>query len=423
MRMVSGTLHHAAFRRLLAARVLSGFGSYMQVVASGWVVYQLSQSAMAVGVLGFLSLIPSLVGSPAGGWLADRFCPRKLATALSVLSAAGPAALAVLAFTDSLTVPLIYVFTVVGAIPHAVALPVKSIVTPYSVPKELRKTAVSDLSAANGIAELLGALTGGLLVSVVGPGPAYLVNAGSEVVNAALFHFSPVLQQSCDRARAMRSGGLLSGLAAGWQYVIVRIALLGSAAYFAVVAPIQSLMPKIAAAHNESAMTLGILLGAISVGALIGNQVVRRLIHQMQSATGMTVAALSISGLASLGLSVSPTIVSDVAFLIPVGFAWEMVFVAGTTSVQLEVPADIAGRMIGVYYLIIAVALALGALAVGWLFDTVGVDPSLLLIGAGSLLVALGLFVTARHARPVPCQDALAPSEPRIKNSSATGHR
>ena len=68
-----------AYRRVFFARAVSSAGSYMQVVAASWLVYHLTNSAIAVGVLTSLALGPALVGGPIGGVLADRYDPRRLA--------------------------------------------------------------------------------------------------------------------------------------------------------------------------------------------------------------------------------------------------------------------------------------------------------------------------------------------------------
>jgi predicted MFS family arabinose efflux permease len=81
-----------------------------------------------------------------------------------------------------------------------------------------------------------------------------------------------------------------------------------------------------------------------------------------------------------------------------IGFAWEMVFVAGANAVQLDVPNEIRGRMVGLYYLLVAGSAAIGALLIGYLFSTVGVESSLIVGGAVGLLGAILLIVRLRRS-------------------------
>ena len=66
-----GTWAYGAFRRIVFVKAFSSFGTSMQLVASGWLVYNLTGSAMSVGILALVSLGPSLFGSPIGGILAE----------------------------------------------------------------------------------------------------------------------------------------------------------------------------------------------------------------------------------------------------------------------------------------------------------------------------------------------------------------
>ena len=98
---------YRSFRRLLFARSLNTVGNSVQIVAAGWLVYHLSGSALNVGLLGVVALASSLLGSPLGGVLTDRFAVRRMAVALLLLQVIPAAVMAILAFSGSLTVPLI----------------------------------------------------------------------------------------------------------------------------------------------------------------------------------------------------------------------------------------------------------------------------------------------------------------------------
>jgi predicted MFS family arabinose efflux permease len=395
----AGTLHYQSFRRLLAAKFLSGLASLMQTVAAGWYVFHITGSAAAVGFLGVLALGPALVGAPLGGLLADRHCPRRLSLLFSLLSAVGPFLLAVAAFSGNLTLPVIYVGVLLSALPQAVAQPITQLVIPYAVPPALRHRAVTDLSAGYGASQLLGALLGGVVVQFAGPGPAFLLNAVSYLVNAWVYRRSPELQASCDMARVDRSATLRSGIAVGWTYSIVRLVALGAVAFFAFVAPLQQLMPKLAAARSGEAMLLGVLLGALSVGSLLANQVVRRWDMSSVVEGRVMLIGLLLACLGSFVLSRQAGVAQDLLCLLAIGFAWELVYVSGRTAMQLEVPAVLSGRLVGVFFLLVSVATAAGSLVMGWLFDALGVDATLVLAAALTGISAAALAWDRRGVR------------------------
>lgn len=172
----------------------------------------------------------------------------------------------------------------------------------------------------------------------------------------------------------------------------------GGVTFFALVAPIEQLMPKLATAHGEGAMMLGILLAALSVGAMVANPFVRRSTTTTTSSSFTLAAGVVLASCASIGLGLVAGLVTDLILLTLVGAAWEMVYVSSSGALQLDVPRDISGRMVGVFFLIVAGALALGAVAVGFLFDEFGVSTTLLGIGCSTLVIGLLLMVFHRRA-------------------------
>jgi MFS family permease len=383
---------HQAFRRLAFARAVSSFGSWMQNVAAGFLLYALSGSAMLVGLLAAVALGPSIVFAPLGGALADRFCPRKLLIVFSYLEVAGPLLMAVAAATGNLSVAVIFVGVLLNQVFASMANPIFAIVSQHSVPAELRHTAVADLSVVYQLTVFGGAILGGTIVAIVGPAWAFGANAASYVIVGTIILMSPMLQAACDAARASGDGFILSGTREGLRIPLVRGVLLGAATFFVLVGPIQSLMPKIAAEHGESAMYLGFLLTGVAVGALIANPIVRRRVTDGPTAWRAIAIALIICGPATVLLGFSSALWSDLMLLAVIGFTWETLFVSGSAAMQLDVPMHIRGRMIGVFYVAVTGCTAAGALLMGWLFTDLGVEHALWLLGGVTFLMSLGLY-------------------------------
>lgn len=389
-------MSYVAFRRMLVARFVSGMGSWMQTVAAGYLVFKLTGDAMQVGILAAIALGPSLVGAPAGGALADRYCPRKLTTAFSSILALPPLVLALFAYSGALTVPIIYVCVFVLAVFHSMNQPIMQIVIPFTVPKRLRHDAVADVSAVYNVAQLLGAILGGTVVALVGAGAAFMANSLSYVFVAVVLMLSPVLQRSCDLARHRNDGRKAPARARdGLGLEIVKVVAFGAGVFFLLVAPIEQLMPAIAAEHGEDAMYLGLLLASICLGAVIGNPIVRRLVSDARSAELTLMLGVILCGPAIFLLGLSRSLVSDMAILVAIGICWELIFVSGNSSLQLDVPEQIKGRMIGLFYVLVSGCAALGALLMGFLFDHIGIEQSL--FGVAALIVLVGLSLRVRH--------------------------
>lgn len=401
-------MSYPAFRRIMGARVISTMGTWMQNVAAGFLIYQMTGSAMLVGLLGFCALGPNLIGTPIGGALADRYCPRRLVILFSSLEVLPPLMLGIAGLTGHLSVPLIFVGVIALACIHSMTSPIQQLIIPFAVPDDLRHAAVADTSAAYSIGTLVGTAAGGTIVELIGGGAAFTINAVSNLIVALVFATSPVLQRACDLARESKGGNIFKGVRRGWRLQIVQTVMVGSVLFAILIAPLQMLMPKIAADHGESAMLLGFLLGVIGIGALLANGRVRRWAHDGPSGARTLLLGVSICAAGTVLLAVSPWLATDLLVLMVVGFGWEVTYVSGASTVQLDVPEEIRGRMVGMFFTLATGAAALGSLLMGAMFQDLGVAQWLVISGATALAAVLLIRFRLRHGmRMIPMHDTV----------------
>ena len=392
-------------RRVFFARAISSAGSYMQIVAATWYVYSLTGSATAVGVLSALALGPAIVGSPIGGALMDRYDPRRLAIVLSVCQAVPAALLAILEVIGDLDVPTLYLLTFAGAIPFSLNQPVVTLIAPYTVPVEFRQTAVARTSMVYNITRLLGAVVGGFVVQAVGVGVAFAVNALSYAAVAVVLSVTHLVSD-VRRGGSKGSLNVLSGVRAGWGQQFLRLVAVGVMVFFTLVAPVEQLMPTVAQEHGMTASAVGILVGAIGVGALLANPLVgprnsspfhrRRLM-----ATGLLLAAV---GMVLLAVTPQHGMLIDVVGAVLIGFGWEFVFVGGQSTVAVEVSPDIRGRIMGLFFVLVTATTALGALLVGFLITQWGLMPTFLTL-AGVVTAAAVVLIVRNRLTPMIDRD------------------
>ena len=389
----------APFRRVMVARFIAGLGAWMQLVAAGFLVYQLSGSAMLVGALGAVALGPSLIGSPVAGVLGDRFCLRRMCALFAALESLPALGLAIVAVTDHLTVPIIFVGVAATAVFHSLSEPIIQLVVPYTVDPDMRHRAVANMSAIYNVAQVVGALGAGIILQLTGSWVAFAVNFVGYAAVAMVIHFSPILQRACDLARASGDGHILRGTLAGVRIPLVRTLLMGAVVFFVFVAPLEELMPRIAAQHGEGAGVLGLLVAIICLGAVVGNPIVQRFATDARTTQRLLAIGVLACGVPTLLLGISGARWSDLNLLLIVGIAWEFVFVSASQSLQLDVPLDIRGRMLGLFYCVSAGMSAIGALIMGAAFDDLGVDSGLIVLGAIALACGLALWPLLGRSR------------------------
>lgn len=388
-----GPLAFPGFRRVCIAQAFSAAGYFMQLVAATWYVYSTTGSASSVGILAAVAMGPALVGSPLGGALLDRFDPRRLAVLLTVAQAVPAAAMAILDIVGELSVGWLYLLTLAGAIPASLNQPVTALVIPYTLPAQYRTSAVALSSMIFNIMRLFGAALGGLIVEWAGVGGAFSINAFSYLVLAVVFARTDLL--SDEDAHVQQPVGKPGGRE--WLTPMIRLGGLAVAVFFVLIAPVEQLMPVVAKEHGLNARYVGFLLGAIGVGAMLANRSLHRWNvggHRRQQlmAAGLLCAA---AGMVFLALTPSQGIVIDLLAAALIGFGWELVFIAGKSTVAIDVPAPFRGRLMGMFFLLVTAATAAGTMGLGLLHEWLGLTWTFLIAAAVS--GAAGALVLA-HA-------------------------
>ncbi len=402
-----GPLSFPAFRRIFVARAVSSAGSYMQIVAATWYAFHMTGSAASVGVLSALALGPALVGSPIGGALADRFDPRRLAMALSGLQGLSAAGMALLAWTGQLSMGWLYLLVLAGAIPFSLNQPVITLVVPYTVPPEYRQSALARSSMMFNVTRLGGAVAGGFMVQWLGVASGFAFNAATYLLVALVLAVTPLASDITRLERPGRSVGMREGIRQARKTMkesgvrrLTRLAGVGVAVFFTFIAPIEQLMPIVAQEHGLQPSSVGLLIGAIGVGAMLANPLLdksntsterrRRLM-----ATGLFLAA---PGMAILALTPRHGIAVDLLGAALIGFGWEFIFVSGQSTVAVEVPGPVRGRAMGLFFVLVTATTALGAVGLGALINVLGMPATFLT--TATLVVVAGLTLLILGSRP-----------------------
>ena len=397
MRGRKGPLSYPAYRRVFTARAISSAGSFMQIVAATWYAYKITDNAAAVGVLAALALGPGMIGAPAGGFLLGYFDLRRLAVTLSLCQAVPPAAMAAVEITGELSIGWMYVLVFAGAIPSSLNQPAMAMIEPQTVPQHLRQSAVALSSMIYNVTRLFGAALGGFVVEWAGVAAAFAFNAASFAVVAATvagLH----LDQDVARSLARQVIRLTDGLKHVWSMPLVRTGAVAVAVFFTLVAPVEQLMPVVAKEHGMTPRSVGLLVGAIGVGALLANSFIARfkpedVRRQQLMALGLLLAAVGL-----IGLAVTPHhgILIDLLGALLIGLAWESEFVSGQSTVAIEVPPEYRGRLMGIFFLLVTATTAGGAVLLGLLHEWMDMAWTFLFTAAVVATAAVLLALRAR---------------------------
>jgi predicted MFS family arabinose efflux permease len=401
---VPEVLRVRAFRDVWLASLASNAGSWLQIVASGWLILQATGSPAAVGALALVTRAPAIALSTYAGHLADRFDRRMVGIWTFLLQGAAAAALAVITWADGVNVAAIYVLTFLVGTGFALGLPAMLALIPSLVPPSRLSQAVSLNAAGINVARLIGPAIGGVTLAVFGATLCFAVNALSFL--ALVWALLLLPREAPGRNRG---GGVRMRQALGYaaRDPAMRRLLLGMALFTAAASPIQELAPVVADRLDAGAGGLGLLLGAMGAGALVGAWLLERLTAGgLPRHRALPIATLTFSaGLAVV--AVTPWLWLGLVGMAFSGAFWIWMFAATNTAIQLRSPAPLLGRMLGLYQLSVIGPIALGATLAGAVAEGVGIEATL--VGCAVLLAAWGLWSTRNPVPDIDGPRAAAP--------------
>jgi MFS family permease len=399
---VPEVLRVPAFRNVWLASLASNAGSWLQVVAAGWLILDLTGSPAAVGALALVMRGPALLLSTYAGGLADRMDRRLLGAVTFVVQGVAAGALAILTWADLATPAVVYLLTFALGIGFALGLPAMLVLVPALVPPPRLPQAVSLNAAGINVARAVGPSVGGVLLATLGAAACFALNAVSFLALVVALVTLP--REARPAGRRVRLG-LRPALRHAARHPGARRLLIGMTLFAGLAAPVQELAPVVVEHLGAGPGALGLLLGAMGAGALVGAWLLDRLgrggyprHHALPTATTLFAAG-------ALVVAFSPWVVLTALAMAFCGCFWIWLFAATNTAIQLGSPPGLLGRMLGLYQLSVIGPIALGSLAAGAVAQLIGIRWSLALCAA--LLGGWGLW-SLTHL--VPEIDAPAPS-------------
>ena len=389
---IPSVLRIPAFRRVWLASVASNGGTWLQAVAAGWLVWQLTGSAVVVGALALAYRAPALVFSTWGGKIADRHDWRAVGIITFLVQALGALLLAILIWTGHITVPVIFAATVVIGIGFAFGLPSVLALVPALVPVGRLQDAVALNAAGINVARMVGPMIGGVVLAFAGAAWCFMLNAVSFLALVVALAVLPRLNQG---ARSPRSLG--AALRYAFTDAAARRLLIGMSLFMVFAGPVQELAPVVAHRVDGGPVTLGFLLGAMGGGALLGAWLLTTLSHRgLPRHVSIPIATVGF-GAALVVVAISPWAWLSVLGMVGAGCFWIWLPTITNAAIQISSPSELLGRMLGFYQLSVIAPIAVGSVLFGWVAGAIGIGWSLGI--AAACLLAWGAWSASN---PVP---------------------
>ncbi len=391
MRAVPSVLRVRTYREVWLGSLASNGGTWLQIVAAGFLVWELTGSAFAVGVLAVTARGPSVFLAPLAGKLADRFDRRKVAVATFALQSLAASLLALTAAADALSVASIYLLSTVLWSGFALGLPAMLALIPQLVPREHFSQAVTVNAAGINVARLIGPAIGGLVLAFAGPAWCFALNAVSYWVLIVALVRAGRAPVPAPRQRA----GIRDGLRYAMADPALRRLLIGMALFTTFAAVIQELAPVINGRLDGGAPELGALLSAMGGGGVVGAVIYEGLRRRGIGASALLPIASFVFALGLFGIAISPWIWLTLPLMGFCGAFWIWLFSGTNTSMQLRSEPSYVGRMLGFYQLAVVGGIGLGSLVAGAVAAQIGIAPTLIIWAA--ILFIWGIWSLANR--------------------------
>jgi len=393
-------LGHRNFRLFWSGQLVSLIGTWMQNIARGWLVLELTHSPFWLGMVGFANAVPVLIFSLWGGVIADRVPKRSLIIATQAISMVMAFVLAALTYTHTVEVWHIIVVSLILGTVFAFDAPARQSFTVEMVggKEDLMNSVALNSSIFNG-ARVAGPAIGAIALAWQGPGLAFFLNGLSYLavlLGLLMMKLPPFVKRV---AKAGDKGKISEGLnyVRHHETIGVLMALVAAVSIFAF--PYATLMPIFADdVLHVGKEGYGVLMAVTGIGSLIGALSLAVKSGRAQARRGRIIFLGAIGLPIVLGIfALSTNYLLSLATLLVVG--WTMISINATinTVIQTDVPDDLRGRVNGVYALLFIGVAQLGNLQAGLVADHFGA-PAAVFIGAlASGLVVLYILLRKRH--------------------------
>lgn len=413
------SLRHRNFRLFFAGQGISVIGTWMTRVATGWLVYRLTHSAVLLGTVSFAGQIPTFLLAPFAGVWIDRLDRRAVLLWTQALAMVQSLVLALLTLTHRITIhEVLWLSALQGAI-NAFDMPGRQSFLALMVEdKADLSNAIAMNSSLVNVARLLGPSLAGIVIAATNEGSCFLIDGISYI--AVLVSLAKMkMKAAAGNTEKRPPSSTVAELRDGWNYVAGSKPLRTILLLFALVSlmgiPYTVLMPIFASQVLKGGPhTLGFLMGAMGVGAVISavSLALRKTVRGLLKMIPLS-ALLFGAGLIFLGLSRSLWL--SLLLMLVTGFGMMQGMAVSNTIIQTITSEDMRGRVMS-YYTIAFVGMApFGSLLVGYLAQIVGAPHTVMLTGAVVLLGSLWFWLerqeVRRAMRPIYIELGIVPAE------------
>ena len=383
------------YRLYFVGQAISLSGTWMQTIAQGWLVLQITNSGTQLGIVVALQFLPLLFFGPWGGLIADRYNKRHILFYTQGAFAVVTLCLSVLVLSGTVQLWELYIFSLLFGVGRVFDNPARQTFVTEMVGPEHLKNAVSLNATVNNMARAVGPSISGILIAGVGIGYCFLINALSFLVAMFVLYLMRVSELHTPKPIPKGPGELQEGFRYVLATPLIRNTLIMMALVGTFVFEFQVSLPIFAQQtfHGDVA-NYALLMSAMGLGSVMGGLFAagRSKIAPQQLLFFLFFSAMSLVAAASM-----PTLPLAAAAMCVVGFFTINATSLANTMIQLESVPSMRGRVMALWSMAMMGSTPIGGPIVGFVGEYAGGRWGVALGGLAALAAAVFGFLTLRQ--------------------------
>ena len=383
-------LSYHDYRAIWTANMSAAAASWALIVARGWLVYEISDSSLWVGVVTFAAMIPRMLVTPFTGYLSDRFNRRNVLAVMFALNLAHNLALGIIVLTGTIQIWHLVVLSLFNGSARAAQMPAAQALMPNLVPKRLLLNAIALNQATNQGSRLIGPAMIAPLLATTGVESAFFLCTGFYAISLIqVLRIRTVSKGAIDMSKK-----LVTNLAEGFRYVyktpLMRAITIMALFHCGLTMSFESLLPVLSREQlNAEGAGFSYIMMAVGAGALVSAMTLAGI--RKEATRGRLFLYMGLlSGVTPIILGLSFNMPMALAAAAGMGASQAGFMTITHTMIQSIVPDGIRGRVAGIYSMHVGGMMASVNLINGGLADYVNA-PVLLAVGGVIFIVIMFL--------------------------------
>jgi MFS family permease len=396
-------LQHRQYRLIWYGQIFASMATWMDQVARGWLLYQLTNSTLQLGLVRGVQAIPLLILTPLAGSTADRYSRKMQVLIAQVVDGFLFAAVAILIFAGKIEPWHVYVTAIGMSVVQAFQLPSRAAMIGDAVPAQHVTNAIGLHSIIFNVSRSAGPAVAGSLIAAVGTGGAYTAQAVCYLL-ATIWTMQLRSEQALSKASGKHGHdepffqSIVEGWKFSWRTEAVRASLLIVTCSSIFMIPFMTLLPVFARdVLHVGATGQGLLLSAMGIGALFSSVLIASFGDRVPRINVM-LGGVSLYGLLIAAFALSPWFKLSVVLMGLVGVVHVTSHALAQTVIQTYSPREFRGRTMALYHMTHVILLA-GGILIGALASWIGAQWATASLGLAGVVSMAMIYLALPGAR------------------------